>query len=126
MKSLLLSLVISGLSLAKLQATLILYEPFDYSNLGGPVSSNTPANWSYGGSGQNDLRVMIGSLSYAGLQASTGNSVTNGGAGLGVRRLLGSTVSSDTLYFSGLFRIPFPGVRVVERRCYSGGRADSQ
>src|SRR5262249_10631041 len=28
---------------------LLLYEPFDYPNIGGPVSSNTPANWAYGG-----------------------------------------------------------------------------
>src|SRR5204863_2173498 len=63
------------------------YEPFNYLNIGSPVSSNTPANWSYGGSGTNDLMVAPGSLSYAPLQTSTGNSVTNGGVGLGVRRL---------------------------------------
>jgi len=82
-----------------------LYEPFDYSNIGGPVSSNTPANWTYGGSGANDLSVISGSLSYTGLAASIGNSVTNGGAGLGVRRLFGTNLSSGAVYFSALFRI---------------------
>ena len=82
-----------------------LYEPFDYSNVGGPVSSNTPANWTYGGSPPNDLSVVNGSLSYPGLATSVGNSVTNGGAGLGVRRLFGTSVQSGTLYFSALFRI---------------------
>jgi len=81
------------------------YEPFDYSNIGGPVSSNTPANWAYGGSGANDTQVIGGSLSYPGLMASIGNSVTNGGAGVAVRRLIGTNVNSGNLYFSALFRM---------------------
>ena len=81
------------------------YEPFDYPNIGGPVSANTSVNWTFGGSGANDLNVTPGSLSYPGLQTSIGNSVTNGGAGLGVRRLLGTNVNSGTLYLSALFRI---------------------
>ena len=83
----------------------ILYEPFDYSIIGAPVSSNTPANWTFNGSGGNDLSVASGSLSYSGLPPSIGNSVTNGGAGLGVRRLFGASVNSGALYFSALFRI---------------------
>src|SRR2546425_7630893 len=39
---------------------LILYEPFDYTNIGSPVSSNTPANWTFNGNAQNDLSVEIG------------------------------------------------------------------
>jgi hypothetical protein len=85
--------------------SLILYEPFNYSNPGGPVGSNTPANWLYGGSGTNDLNVAVGNLAYAGLAAPIGNSVTNGGAGVGVRRLLGAGIGSGVLYFSALFRI---------------------
>ena len=86
-------------------SSLLLYEPFDYPNIGGPVSSNTPANWVFGGSGANDLNVANGSLTYPGLVTSVGNSVTNGGAGLGVRRLLGTNISSGKIYFSALFRI---------------------
>jgi hypothetical protein len=81
------------------------YEPFDYSNIGGPVSSNTPANWTFGGTGTNDLNITSGSLSYPGLQSSIGNSVTNGGVGLGVRRLFGTNINSGTIYFSALFRM---------------------
>jgi len=84
---------------------LLLYEPFDYPNIGGPVSSNTPANWTFGGSGANDLSVVSGNLSWPGLTQSAGNSVTNGGVGLGVRRLLGTNINSGVLYFSALFRI---------------------
>jgi hypothetical protein len=84
---------------------LILYEPFDYPNIGSPVSSNTPANWGYGGGGANDLNVSDGNLWYPGLAQPVGNSVTNGGAGLGVRRLFGSAVNSGVLYFSALFRM---------------------
>jgi hypothetical protein len=82
----------------------ILYEPFDYANIGSPVSSNTPANWVAGGSLPNDLNVANGNLFYPGL-ASVGNSVTNGGAGLGMRRLFGTNINSGTLWFSALFRI---------------------
>lgn len=82
-----------------------LYEPFDYPNIGGPVSSNTPSNWAFGGSGANDLNVVNGNLSYPGLSTSVGNSVTNGGAGLGVRRLFGTNLSSGVVYVSALFRV---------------------
>jgi hypothetical protein len=84
---------------------LVLYEPFNYGNIGGPVSSNNPANWTYGGSGANDLSVVSGNLSYPGLAAPVGNSVTNGGAGLGVRRLLGTNFTSGEVWYSILFRI---------------------
>jgi hypothetical protein len=83
----------------------ILYEPFYYSNIGLPVSSNNPANWTFNGAGGNDLSVASGNLSYPGLVPSIGNSVTNGGAGLGVRRLFGSSVNAGALYFSALFRV---------------------
>lgn len=81
------------------------YEPFDYSNVGSPVNANTPANWTSGGSGTNDLMVAPGSLSYAPLQTSVGNSVTNGGVGLGIRRLFGTNLNSGVVYVSALFRI---------------------
>jgi hypothetical protein len=81
------------------------YEPFNYSNIGSPVSANTSANWTFGGSGTNDLMVAAGSLSYAPLQTSVGNSVTNGGVGLGVRRLFGTNLTSGVVYVSALFRI---------------------
>lgn len=81
------------------------YEPFDYPNLGGPVSSNTPANWASNGAGGNDLNVASGSLSHPALPASLGNSVTNGGVGLGMRRLFGFSANTGAVYFSALFRI---------------------
>jgi hypothetical protein len=90
--------------LAEARAAEILYEPFNYSNVGGPVSDNTPANWAFGGTGANDLSVVSGNLSYSGLP-SLGNSGTNGGAGLGVRRLFGTTTTSGDLYFSALFNL---------------------
>jgi hypothetical protein len=83
----------------------LLYEPFNYANIGGAVSTNTPSNWTFGGTGADDLIVANGSLYFSGLAAPVGHRVTNGGAGLGVRRLFGSSVSSGLLYFSALFRI---------------------
>ena len=82
-----------------------LYEPFDYPNVGSPVSSNTPANWTFGGTGTNDLNVTAGNLSYPGLATPISNSVTNGGVGLGVRRSFGTGFTNGQLYFSALFRI---------------------
>jgi len=84
---------------------LILYEPFDYANVGNAVSNNTPLNWAFGGTGANDLNVVSGNLVCSALAPSLGNSVTNGGAGLGVRRLFGSSISAGVIYFSALFRI---------------------
>jgi Immunoglobulin domain len=83
----------------------IFYEPFDYTNIGNPVSDNTPANWAFGGSNPNDFSLTAGSLSYPGLAAGIGNSGTNGGAGLGVRRLFGTNFNSGKVYCSALFRI---------------------
>jgi hypothetical protein len=84
---------------------LLLYEPFNYTNIGAPVNSNTPANWTFNGAGANDLNVANGNLAWPGLAPSIGNSVTNGGVGLGTRRLFGTGANSGTLYFSALFRI---------------------
>ena len=62
----------------------LLYEPFDYTNIGGAVSANTPVNWVPNGSnGSDDFNMTADSLSYPGLPDSIGNSATNGGAGSG-------------------------------------------
>ena len=90
-------------------STPIVYEPFNYWNIGGPVSANTPANWASCCSGDDDCSLVSGNLSYPGLAESVGNSVTNGGAGLGVRRLFGTNFSSGQVYFSALFRMNDPG-----------------
>jgi len=85
---------------------LLLYEPFDYPNIGGLVTDNTPANWTiFGAGGPNDLTVVSGSLSASGLATPVGNSVEGGGAGPGVRRLFSTSVTGGRLYFSALFRI---------------------
>jgi hypothetical protein len=88
-----------------LPGQLLFYEPFDYENFGSPVTSNTPANWAFGGSNPNDLNVATGSLFCPDLAAPLGHSVTNGGAGLGVRRLFGTNLSSGVIYVSALFRV---------------------
>ncbi len=82
----------------------LLYEPFDYTNIAGAVSS-TSANWLPAGSGADDFNVASGNLFYPGFHASIGNSATNGGAGMALRRLLGQTVNSGTVYFSALFNL---------------------
>jgi hypothetical protein len=87
-----------------------LYEPFDYSNVGSPVNSNTPENWTNNVAAQpNDTHVALGSLHYPGLIPSIGNSITNGGAGVGIRRFLGTNIDSGTVYFSALFKMTSMG-----------------
>lgn len=89
--------------------TLLLYEPFDYSQVGGTVSTNTSANWATGGTGANDTRIAPGSLSWPGLASPIGNSLTNGAAGLGLRRIFSPSVNSGVLYFSALFSLVSTG-----------------
>jgi hypothetical protein len=101
------------LSVLQAEAALTLYEPFDYSNIGAPVSSNTPANWAHNVAAiTNDTMVAPGNLPIAGGAESFGNSITNGGVGLGTRRLLGSTVTSGSLYFSVAFQMVAVGTGV--------------
>ncbi|MDB6057249.1 MAG: hypothetical protein JWO95_1093 [Verrucomicrobiales bacterium] len=112
------TLVVSNLSgsvtsspavLTLVSAQPFFYEPFDYSNVGGPVSVNTPANWTSNASAAtNDFKITSGSLSYPGL-VTTGNSATNGGIGLGNRRLFGTNINSGVVYFSVLFKMIDPG-----------------
>jgi hypothetical protein len=87
-------------------SSLLLYEPFDYTNVGSTVSSTAPSTWTLSGTtGTDDFLVNGGSLFYPGLLPSTGNSATNGGVGLGVRRLFSPAINSGTLYFSTLFKM---------------------
>ena len=81
------------------------YEPFVYTNVGGPVSSNTPNQWGFCCGGPDDSMVAPGSLTYSGWPSSLGNSFTNGGLGQGVRRVWGTNISSGVLYLSALYRV---------------------
>ena len=96
---------IAALDIVPQIKNLILYEPFAYANVGSAVSTNNPGNWTFGGSGADDLNVTAGSLHYPGLAEPIGNSVSNGGVGLGVRRHLGANINNGVVYFSALFRI---------------------
>ncbi len=92
-------------SLVVVTQSLLFYEPFAYTNIGGLVSSNNPADWAFNGAGSDDLGVTTGSLSYPGLAAPIGNSATNGGPGLGARRIWDYAVNTGVLYFSALLRV---------------------
>ncbi len=85
--------------------TLLLYEPFDYPNVGGLVSANNTNDWVSGGTGGDDTRVETNSLTWPGLASSVGNCITNGGTGLAERRLFHTGISSGTIYFSVLMQI---------------------
>ena len=76
-----------------------LEEPFDYAvgtNLG-----DAP-NWTNNNSGD-DMIISTGSLSYAGLKASTGNSVSFDG--IGMDPSIAFSITSGTAYASFIFRV---------------------
>jgi len=86
-----------------------LYEPFDYtvaSTIGGITNGTSSNNWTtHSGSGSNS--VTSGSLSYTGLQASTGNKVrlpgANGTTSADVNRA--TTVPGTVGYYSFLLNV---------------------
>ncbi len=87
-------------------AGLIAYEPFDYTadqllNAASPL-------WTTNGNG-NDARVAAGNLSLSGLMPPIGNSMTNGGAGAGMRYTLPSSVIDGDLYYSFIMRVDSVG-----------------
>src|SRR5262245_45680825 len=99
--------------------TPIAYEPFSY-NVGEllcplpatPQRISSESNYWISGTSASlvsDAAVVSGSLSYPGLAASTGNSVTNGSATTPTqqssRYVFNTTISNDTLYVSYLMRI---------------------
>ncbi|MDB6058720.1 MAG: hypothetical protein JWO95_2564 [Verrucomicrobiales bacterium] len=87
-------------------STLLLYEPFNYPNVGSTVSSTGSGIWTLSGTtGTDDFLVSAGNLFYPGFQPSTGNSGTNGGVGLGVRRLFSPPINNGVVYFSTLFKM---------------------
>jgi hypothetical protein len=85
---------------------LIGYEPFDYT-AGILLSSANPV-WVVNGSG-NDVYVAQGNLTVPGLPAPIGNSITNGGAGAGLRYNFPSSVIDGEIYYSFAMRIDYVG-----------------
>src|SRR5690349_3498146 len=102
-----------GVWLLHAHATLILYEPFNYAEVGGQASTNNVSQWSTNGGGKDDSYVAPGSLAVNGLAVPVGNSLTNGGSGMSLRRLLGSINSSGTLFFSVVLRMNQLGTNMV-------------
>jgi hypothetical protein len=77
-----------------------LYEGFVYTD---GETLNSQANWT-GINGGDDILVTAGSLSYPGLAASNGNSVSFAGSGM-ESKLEITPVSSGTVYSSFIFKI---------------------
>lgn len=82
------------------QATLPVYEPFDYT-AGSALqtqSGYTPINTG------DDIAVVTGNLSYTDLPASTGNKINFAGSGIDTRYDI-TSVNADTIYYSFLVKI---------------------
>src|SRR5262249_8416642 len=82
--------------------TLLGYESFNYAS--GQLLTSASTNWTLNGSG-NDSSVAPGGLTIPGLASSLGNSVTNGGAGAGLRYSFGVTNTTGEMYYSFALRI---------------------
>jgi hypothetical protein len=97
------------------QATLLVYEPFNYSNVGGPVlgqSTTGGDTWvaAHATAAPTAINVASGSLSVpSALGPSIGNSAeidgVGNGSGKAIRLPLGQTVNSGTVYYSFALRV---------------------
>jgi hypothetical protein len=91
----------------------LLYDGFDYPSgaaLSGQTNNNvSPAQtWAYVGTGTNsaDPKTTTGSLTYAGLPASVGNSIVTDRTQSGVSRIaLPSALTSGTVYYSMIVKV---------------------
>ncbi len=87
-----------------------LYEPFNYT--ANQLLTVANPSVTLNGSG-NDTSVTAGNLSYTGLQAPVGNSITNGGAGAAVRFPLNLTNSTGNVYWSFILRMNTLGTAFI-------------
>jgi hypothetical protein len=91
----------------------LLYDGFDYASgvaLSGQTNNNVqpPLTWAYVGTGTNsaDPKTTTGSLTYAGLPASVGNSILTDRTQTGVSRIaLPSAQTAGTVYYSMIVRV---------------------
>jgi hypothetical protein len=86
---------------------LYVYEPFNYP-VGEHITDFSVAPgqfWTTNGSTANDTLITPGSLDVAGLAASEGNSIANGGAGAAARLAMGGSQSSGSVYASFAMKI---------------------
>ena len=84
------------------------YEPFDYAPTGSALAGKGTPPWTYVGTGANsaDPTIASGSLSYAGEQASAGNSVITNRTQSGSDRVtLPFGISAGTIYYSMIVRV---------------------
>jgi hypothetical protein len=86
--------------LAYSQVTLPHYDGIDYT-VGSALQTQT--GWTVLNTGD-DLAVVAGSLNYTGLQASTGNKIAFGGAGIDAGKDFTSQ-TANTVYFSALLNV---------------------
>jgi len=149
MKRLLVSFTSAALLIGctSMQATLLLYDPFDYTageRLGGsgtsPLGQIAPNGQQWitrspasGGTYNplNDTLITPASLSYGGLKASIGNSVRYGSSGASAAGLytdaiaLPSAVSSGSLYYSAIVRFQGPIPAGGARTSYAAFSTDT-
>jgi hypothetical protein len=91
----------------------LLYDGFDYASgvaLSGQTNNNVqpPLTWAYVGTGANsaDPKTTTGSLSYAGLPASVGNSILTDRTQSGVSRIaLPAAQTTGTVYYSMILKV---------------------
>jgi len=92
--------IFAAMSAANAQATLPVYEPFDY-----PTGAYLHHQTGYVGFNSGDsIAIVSGSLQYPDLPASIGNKINFAGAGMETKYDI-ETVNSDTIYYSFLITI---------------------
>src|SRR5690242_2622344 len=107
------SALLSPIGMREARAQLV-YDGFNYPNASALENKVNPINgqpWSTmsANAADDDIVLSNGSLSYAGLAASTGNSVSYGGVGKTERIGLDRTARSGQLYYSLVLRVSSVG-----------------
>lgn len=90
----------------EIPAGALVYEPFDY-----PAGETLPSqtNWTGINTGDDNILIIEGSLTYSGLQASAGNKVSFAGAGIDAYRTFVNQ-ASNIVYYSFIMNVTDVGL----------------
>lgn len=90
----------------EIPAGALVYEPFDY-----PAGETLPSqtNWTGINTGDDNILIIEGSLTYSGLQASAGNKVSFAGAGIDAYRTFVNQ-TSNIVYYSFIMNVTDVGL----------------
>ncbi|WKW47069.1 T9SS type A sorting domain-containing protein [Myroides sp. JBRI-B21084] len=112
--------LVAATLVANAQATLPVYEPYNYT---APGALQTQTGYTAMNSGD-DVAIVAGNLTYTNLPASTGNKVNFAGSGIDTKYDITLT-NSNTIYYSFLVKVNNISAATDANGGYFGGFGDS-